>query len=130
MKNIGLRIKKEMLESLDEEAKNKNISRSEYIRQILDNRHNPEKIKEEYEKEIEKLENRIKNLEEKLEDIKKERDNLENKLKATNTRIDDVQEVVEFAKKQKSVLQKKEKMKYKPVWIRLKYWLFGRNREN
>ena len=69
MRNVTVRLRDETVDDLDDEADEQDVSRSEYIREILDDRHKVEQLTEEVERLQERLEsreNRIDELEEQL----------------------------------------------------------------
>lgn len=69
MQNVTIRLREELIDRLDEEATDKDISRSEYARQILDERHKSDELEQEVQqltKRLESRENRIQELEEQL----------------------------------------------------------------
>ena len=55
MAQISLRLPDELLESLDEEAEERNVSRSQYIRDTLESRHGLRREIAECDREIERL---------------------------------------------------------------------------
>lgn len=132
MENIGIRVTKEMLEKLDNEAQKRDVSRSEYIRTILSNRHKTSQIQTEYEEKLKNHKKNIEDLKEQLENVKQERDRLQRQLRETNKRIDDVDEVVSYVKEEKEINKirrerekKLDKIKSAPIWKRAKWKILG-----
>lgn len=120
MEPITVRISEETLEEIETEIENKNISRAEYLREIIKNRHRHEQIQDEYEKKLSELE-------ENLENLKIERDNLQKKLQEANNRVDSVNELVERVDKNQTILEKKAAA---PLHKRIKWLVFGMDGSN
>lgn len=132
MENIGIRITEEMLEEIDNEAHNRGVSRSEYIRTILSNRRETNTIESEYEEKLNNHKERIEDLKNQLEDVKQKRDRLQRQLRETNKRIDDVDEVVSYVKEEKEINEirrerekKLNEIKSAPIWKRAKWKILG-----
>lgn len=132
MENIGIRVTEEMLEQLDNEAQKQDVSRSEYIRTILSNRHETNQIQTEYEEKLNNHKNKIEDLKEQLENVKQERDRIQRQLRETNKRIDNVDEVVNYVKEEKEINKirrerekKLDKIKSAPIWKRAKWKILG-----
>ncbi|WP_225336652.1 ribbon-helix-helix domain-containing protein [Halomicrobium urmianum] len=78
-KSITVRIREDLIDRLDEEADERDVSRSEYIRGILEDRHRAEELAERVERleeRLEEREDRIATLEEQLA----RRSNIEEKI--------------------------------------------------
>jgi predicted DNA binding CopG/RHH family protein len=88
MEQITLKVPRDVLESIDEEAESEDISRSEYLRTVLESRHDVDDIRADYEERIDDLEAAHA---EELEQLTAEHEDREATLQA---RIDDLQERV------------------------------------
>jgi uncharacterized protein YlxW (UPF0749 family) len=55
---VTIRLREELIDALDEEADEKDVSRSEYIREILHSRHEVDELQEQVETLNERLESR------------------------------------------------------------------------
>jgi len=62
MRNVTIRLRQDLIDSLDDEADDRDVSRSEYIRQILDDRHEVDELRD----RLDAREARIDELEEQL----------------------------------------------------------------
>jgi metal-responsive CopG/Arc/MetJ family transcriptional regulator len=91
MQNVTLRMADELVESLDEEADNHDLSRSEYIRNILHDRHDESALQRENEQ------------------LRAQVDDLQSQLVAANTRIDDANELVEFVEEERDLRPYRER---------------------
>lgn len=65
---ITIRIREEEIERLDQEANEEGVSRSEYIRQILDNRDRVDQLEE----EMSELRDRLESREERIDDLEQQ----------------------------------------------------------
>ena len=73
MEQITVRIPPEMLEELEAEADEHDASRSEYIRNTLESRHEHEANTAEYEAEVERLRDEVAELERNVERLQNEK---------------------------------------------------------
>lgn len=121
MEAITLRLEADTIESIDDEADERDLSRSEYIRNTLRTRHETEQLRREHERIQAKHERRINELE-------NERDRLQRKLTATNSRNDDVDELVEYVEEERELQRRREERRDAPLWTRAKWYVFGRDR--
>lgn len=92
MDAITLRLKENTLKSLDKEADMNDVSRSEYIRNIIRARHDHEDIRTEYEEQISEYENRIDEYEDELAEKQATINSLKRELEAKETTIADFEE--------------------------------------
>lgn len=66
---ITIRLREELIDRLDSEAEDENVSRSEYVREILQDRHRADELEDKIESlhdRLEQRESRIETLEEQL----------------------------------------------------------------
>jgi seryl-tRNA synthetase len=97
----------ELIESLDEEASERDLTRSQYIRNILESRHEADELRQE------------------LDVLQSQYNELQRQLAATNRRQEDVGELVEYVERQRELEQEEREKRNAPAWRRAKYWLFG-----
>lgn len=64
-RSITIRLREELIEELDREAEDNDISRSEYVRQILQDRDEVDELRE----EIERLEERLNSREARIDEL-------------------------------------------------------------
>ena len=117
MENVTLRIPTALLEELDAEADDAGVSRSEYIRENLDNRHagvsahEHAALQAEYDElqtEYEQLQREHERLAERVQTLETDKDRLQDQLAATNRRVDEHQELVAFAEEQRELERYRE----------------------
>ena len=109
MPHLSLRVSKELLAELDAEADENGVSRSDHIRNTLENRH------------------RADELEARVEDLRRQ-------LQATTAGERDLDEVVEYVREESELrrrreerIQRREERRDAPVWKRAAWWVFGRD---
>lgn len=122
MEAITLRLESDTLESIDEEATEHDLSRSEYIRNILRTRDESDQLRDKHERIRAEYERQVSELE-------RERDRLERKLTATNSRNDDITELVEYVEEQRELERYRDRRErmidQAGVLTRAKWWLTG-----
>lgn len=111
MDSITLRLQPSTKESLEGEAEERGVSRSEYIRNILRSRHELERLREQ------------------VADLERENDRLRQQLAATNRRVDQHQELVRYVQEERSLAQEQSRRRKAPVWRRAKWWILGEPNE-
>ena len=114
MDRISITLPEKHLKRLDElSGENKPYdSRSEAIREII--------------REYDHLQDRVSDLEDDVSALKAERDDLRRQLREVNSRNDDVDELMEYIREEKSLQQEERERRNAPVWMRAKFWIFGR----
>lgn len=85
MPTLSLRMDGELIESLDEEADERDVTRSQYIRNILESRHEADELRQE------------------LDALQAQHDELQRQLAATNRRQEDVGELVEYVREEQQL---------------------------
>jgi chromosome segregation ATPase len=111
MENITVRIPADQLDEIDDEAGERDVTRSEYIRETLATR---------------KAKNaRIAELEQELERARAERDDLRNQLREANRRDREMGELAEYVKEERALQRRERERREAPAWVRAKLWLFG-----
>lgn len=108
MQQITLRVPEDTLESLESEADDHGVSRSEYIRDVLESR-------DEHAEDVDKLRDQVDELETELDRVKNEkRLLLEDR--------EEKQELVRYAEDQRTRAERKDSA---PIWTRAKWKVFG-----
>ncbi len=88
--SISFRIDGDLLDEIDEEAEEKGVSRSEYIRQILHNRHQSDVLGE----EVDTLEERLEAREQRVQELEQQlarRSELEERIRDLPDKLRDVE---------------------------------------
>lgn len=94
MQNVTIRLRKELLDDLDEEADEEGVSRSEYVRTILEERRHADDL----EAEVDRLRKRLESREVRIEDLEEQlarRSQIEEKVEEVRLEVKDQQEEVE-----------------------------------
>lgn len=94
MDPITLRLSKETIDDVDTEANDHDLRRAEYLRRIVENRHEHERVRDEYEATLAEYEERIAELEQEVERLHRERRQL-------LEQREENQELVLYAKEQR-----------------------------
>jgi predicted transcriptional regulator len=109
MAQITLRLDDDLLDELDEEAEEREVSRSQYIRDTLESR------------------DRADELEARVDDLRRQ-------LQEANAGNRDVDEIVAYVEEEREVrrrrekrIQRREERRDAPAWRRAKWWLLGRD---
>lgn len=99
MEQITVRLEPDVIAELDEEAADRGDSRAEYIRHVIDSRHD-------------------------VEELQTEVDRLHRELAAANRRVGEHQELVRYVEDERSAEQRRRKA---GLLTRSKWWLFGQS---
>jgi len=110
MKQITVRLEKETIEDLEEEAEEADVSRSEYIRDVL-------KSRGEHEAEVERMR-------EEVDELQTEVDRLRSEKRALIDNREERAELVEYVEREKSL--RDERLKASAI-ERAKWWVFGKD---
>jgi predicted DNA-binding protein len=108
MKNVTVRLSDETVETLDEEADDLDLSRAEYLRELIQKGRDYQATEDE------------------LEATQNEVERLHRQLQATNARQEDVGELVEYVEQEKSLKERERERRDAPLWRRARWFLFGR----
>jgi len=100
MQSVTIRLEKETIEEIDDEAEEYK-NRSEYLREVIEDRH-------------------------KLRDLRRENQRLQNQIRTLIQDREEKTELVEYVEEEKTELEKRKEIKKKPAWRRAKTWLLGR----
>jgi len=115
MRQITVRLDEETIAELEAEADERGVSRSERIREVIDSRGEGDDLRDEYEA-------RIADLEAEVDRVEAERDDLRRQLAEANQRIDAANEIVAYAREERSAEQRRREA---GVLTRAKWWLVG-----
>ena len=111
MRSISLRLPEDLVDELDEEADDRGVARSEYVREVLRKRHDAHELRE----ELEQAEARV-------EDLRRQ-------LSAVNAREENVGELVEYVESEKRLTERRERREAMRatagVATRFRWWLTG-----
>lgn len=122
MQNITLRVSEDMVESLDKEADEHEVSRSEYVRDIFASRDDESALVDEYERKIDEYERKMDELQTQVERLERE------KLLILEER-EEKQELVEFVEQERSLREKeaeeRRRQRQAGIMTRSKWWIFG-----
>lgn len=126
MQQITVRLAEDTIAKLDEEADEHGVSRSERIREVIDSRHEVVELRAEHKERINNIrteyERQIDDLETQIERVEAERDDLRRQLAKANQRIDAANEVVAYAREERSAEQRRREA---GLLTRAKWWLIG-----
>ena len=116
MQKVSVSLREEHIDKLDaiEEAGDAD-SRSEALRQILD--------------EYDQVREECETLRTECDRLRNRRDELRNQLREANRTNDQVEELVEYVEAEKSLRDRREERLSAPAWRRAKWWLLGREEE-
>jgi chromosome segregation ATPase len=120
MDPITLRLSRETIDVVDTEADDHDLRRAEYLRRIVENRHEHMRVRDEYETTLAEYEDRIDELETENERLNRERRQL------LETR-EEKKELVRYAETQRELDTRREERQDAPVWRRAKWWVLGRS---
>jgi Arc/MetJ-type ribon-helix-helix transcriptional regulator len=132
MKTITVNVKEEICDKLDEEADEKDYSsRSEYLRDIIDSRHEAEKVREEYEQKLteteREYEDQLEKSRQEVEQAQARADDLRRQLQAREEKVEEkVETLVERTERQDDALAEVLERQQRGVFGRTKRWLFGK----
>ena len=112
MKNVTVRLTEEYVETLDEEADDSDLSRAEYLRELIERGREAEATQQ----ELEATQARVKDL--------------RRQLQQANSRERDVNEIVTYVEEERRLQQHREERRDAPMWTRAKWWLFGRSTDD
>ncbi|MFC6764025.1 ribbon-helix-helix protein, CopG family [Natrinema soli] len=100
MEPITLRLSTDTLDDVDNEAEEQGLSRAEYLREIVENRHEHEEIRSEYEA-------KLSGYEEKLSELETEVKRLRNEKRLILEQREENTELVEYVETEKSLTERK-----------------------
>ncbi|WP_227380121.1 plasmid mobilization protein [Haladaptatus halobius] len=123
MKGFSIRFPEDELETLDAEADEQNLSRSEYVRELFRNRDGDSDELAELRDELERLREKHKQLQDEYERSQNERERLNRKLTAALELKEENDELVEYVEHEREVQKRRE---HSPIWTRAKWWVLGR----
>jgi metal-responsive CopG/Arc/MetJ family transcriptional regulator len=125
MKTLTLKIDEDTVDELDEETDERGYSsRSEYLREIIDARHEADEVRAEYEELLDELR-------QELDQAEARADDLRNQLEARQANVEETaEELVEKQERQDEVLSETLEWARAGLLTRTKWRLFGRTSTN
>jgi metal-responsive CopG/Arc/MetJ family transcriptional regulator len=118
MDQITLRLPEDALESLEDEATDADVSRSEHLRDVLTS-HIEHDEEESHPERVRELEARIDELEQETERLRREKRLILEQRTEHN-------ELIEYVEHERSLQERREDRLDAPVWKRGYWWVFGR----
>lgn len=115
MDPITLRLPTDTLTEIDEEAKQKGLSRAEYLREIVENHHVDDKILSEYK-------GKLANYEREVEQLQTDVERLQNEKRTILDQREEHTELVQTIERQQSLAERKAKA---GLLTKTKWALFG-----
>lgn len=122
MEQITLRIQEDTLESLEDEAAEHGISRSEHVRDVLESRNEHGANTGEHEANTDELREEIHELEQELERREALLEDLRSQLKVANSKDERVDELAKYAEHERTQSQR---WREAGLGTRMKWKLFG-----
>jgi TolA-binding protein len=122
MKNITVRLDEDLIDELEREADEHDVSRSEYIRNTLATRDEHDATHDEYEQEINDLKKQI-------DELETENERMRNEKRQILEQREENTELVEYVQEERKLQQRREERLDAPVWRRAKWWLVGRSQD-
>lgn len=123
MKPITVRLSPQTVDELDNEADERELSRAEYVRELIRTRDESEEIQDEYEAELDRLRSE-------LDKMRTENDRLRREKRQVLDVREENNELVRFAEAERDRRNQEQEIKSAPAWRRAKYWLLGRPAED
>jgi TolA-binding protein len=111
MEQITLRVPEDTLAALDDEADEHGVSRSEYIRDVLESRHEHAENTDE--------------LREQIDDLETELERVRNEKRLILEEREEKTELARFAEQERTARERREQRREAPAWRRAKWWVFG-----
>lgn len=108
MSQITLRLDDDLLAALDDEADERDVSRSQHIREAIESRREADELRRE------------------LEQAEAQVADLRRQLQQANARQDDVGKLVEYVEEERAMQQRERERRDAPLWTRAKWYVFGR----
>jgi Arc/MetJ-type ribon-helix-helix transcriptional regulator len=108
MKNVTVRLPDEYVETLDDEADAFDLSRAEYLRDLIERGRESGETQDE------------------LEATQAIVDDLRQQLQAVNARDRDVDQLVGYVEEERAIHQRERERRDAAVWTRMKWWVLGR----
>jgi len=126
MEKISISLRDEQLQHVAEREENKDETRSEAVRTLVDRGMNAAEHEEKLRGRMEELERKK---DEEIEQLRTEIDRLQRERRQILEQREENQELVRFAKEQRSLVSEQRDRRNAPVWRRAKWWVLGRGQE-
>ena len=112
MKKVSVSLEDEHIAMLEEREEHGDAdSRSEALRDVLD--------------EYEAVRNECQELRNECESLRNRQEDLRKQLREANRTNDRVEEIVEYVEEEKSLQERRQERESAPVWRRAKWWALG-----
>jgi predicted DNA-binding protein len=122
MEQITLRLPSELLEEVEEEASEHDTSRSEYLRDVIESRHEPDEDAQRTREEAERLREESERLRSELDHLETQLERLRSEKQMILKQREENTELVKWADEQRSLQERRLRAS---AWDRLKWSLFG-----
>ena len=126
MEKISISLRDEQLQHVAEREENKDETRSEAVRTLVDRGMNAAEHEEKLRGRMEELERKK---DEEIEQLRTEIDRLQRERRQILEQREENQELVRFAEEQRSLVSEQRDRRNAPVWRRAKWWVLGRGQE-
>ena len=124
MAQISLRLDDDLLDDLEAEANERDLSRSEYIRSLLTDRPATGRVDAD---DLQAVARELRKCERERDALDARREELRRQLSAVNSRQEEHRELVEYVEEERKLQRQQVQRKNAPVWRRVKWWVFGRD---
>ena len=126
MEKISISLRDEQLQHVAEREENKDETRSEAVRTLVDRGMNAAEHEEKLRGRMEELERKK---DEEIEQLRTEIDRLQRERRQILEQREENQELARFAEEQRSLVSEQRDRRNAPVWRRAKWWVLGRGQE-
>jgi predicted transcriptional regulator len=126
MEKISISLRDEQLQHVAEREENKDETRSEAVRTLVDRGMNAAEREEKLRGRMDELERKK---DEEIEQLRTEIDRLQRERRQILEQREENQELVRFAEEQRSLVSEQRDRRNAPVWRRAKWWVLGRGQE-
>lgn len=113
MNPTTLRLSESTLDTLADEADERGLSRSEYIREIIRERHEDNRLQDrlraDYERQIADYEEKIRDYEERIDDLETENERIRNEKRLILQQREENTELVEYVEEQRELTKYQER---------------------
>jgi Arc/MetJ-type ribon-helix-helix transcriptional regulator len=119
MGQISVKLADDRIDELDREAETNGFaSRADLVREAIDSRNESSEDERELQETVDDLRSQ-------LDDLRRENDRLRRERRQILEQRNENQQLVRFAEQQRTVLERKEERRSKPLWSRAFRFVFG-----
>ncbi|WP_227355797.1 plasmid mobilization protein [Haladaptatus salinisoli] len=122
-KNVTVRLAEEKVDELDNEASDHGVSRAEYIRNLIESRHEPDEV----DAELDRLQDEITRLQNELDESTTELERVRREKRQILEQREENQQLTRYVEREKSLQERRLERQDAPAWQRAKWWLLGRD---